>query len=359
MFHQFRFALAASALALSASAASADPYSAVYVFGDSLSDRGNFAEGVGNAFPNPPSYHYSFTNGPTAISLVANNFGLAADPSLWLNGFADTNGLFAPDYVPGTSYAVGGATAQLSSTNGIDGINLPDQLDAYLGHVSGTADPDALYTIFIGGNDIRGATLPGRRRRGGHPGRRGAGTQRASGAQKCRSDEVPRHEHTRRRHDPPILAGEPGPCRSGEHQHAALQQYTGRRRRCFQRERRRERHLLRPLCLNENILANAASYGISNVTDFCYTNAPFDTGTTAACGANAENIDSFAYWNNVHPTRQVHALWADAITASLAARLRPFPSRQLGLDDRRPWRGRIFHAPQTHRHAAIRLNEAD
>ncbi len=161
MFHQFRFALAASALALSASAASADPYSAVYVFGDSLSDRGNFAEGVGNAFPNPPSYHYSFTNGPTAISLVANNFGLAADPSLWLNGFADTNGLFAPDYVPGTSYAVGGATAQLSSTNGIDGINLPDQLDAYLGHVSGTADPDALYTIFIGGNDIRGATLPG------------------------------------------------------------------------------------------------------------------------------------------------------------------------------------------------------
>src|SRR3546814_11604564 len=39
--------------------------------------------------------------------------------------------------------------------------SLPDQLDAYLGHIGGTADSNALYTIFIGGNDIRGATLPG------------------------------------------------------------------------------------------------------------------------------------------------------------------------------------------------------
>ncbi len=317
MFHQFRFALAASALALSASAASADPYSAVYVFGDSLSDRGNFAEGVGNAFPNPPSYHYSFTNGPTAISLVANNFGLAADPSLWLNGFADTNGLFAPDYVPGTSYAVGGATAQLSSTNGIDGINLPDQLDAYLGHVSGTADPDALYTIFIGGNDIRGATLPGGS--GAADIQAGVALElsalqalKNAGATKFLVMNIPDVGMI------PQFSQENPDLAAAVSTNTLLYNNTlAAGVDAFNASGGVNVTFFDLYALNENILANAASHGISNVTDFCYTNAPFDAGTTAACGADAENIDSFAYWNNVHPTRQVHALWADAITASL------------------------------------------
>lgn len=103
-----------SLLAAMASSALAAPYSAEYVFGDSLSDRGNLAEAVYHSnFPNPPSSHDSFTNGPVAVQVLAQSFGLNADPSLWLTGFRDVYGLFGgASYVPGTNYAVAGATSR-------------------------------------------------------------------------------------------------------------------------------------------------------------------------------------------------------------------------------------------------------
>jgi phospholipase/lecithinase/hemolysin len=60
--------------------------------------------------------------------------------------------------------------------------------------------------------------------------------------------------------------------------------------------------------LNANILANAAAHGLTNTTDPCYTDAPGTAATTPECGANAENINSFVYWNDIHPTRQIQAL---------------------------------------------------
>ncbi len=55
--------------ALASSSASAGPYTSEYVFGDSLSDNGNLAELYHQNFPNPPSYHDSFTNGPVAAAV--------------------------------------------------------------------------------------------------------------------------------------------------------------------------------------------------------------------------------------------------------------------------------------------------
>ena len=40
-------------------------------------------------------------------------------------------------------------------------IDLPDQVTAYSAYASGVADPNALYVIMIGGNDVRDATLTG------------------------------------------------------------------------------------------------------------------------------------------------------------------------------------------------------
>ena len=150
----------------------ATPYDAEYVFGDSLSDTGNLAatgliqsfagQPIAN-FPDPPSYHDSFTNGPVAVQALATRLGLNADPSLWVTGFQDIHDLFGPGFVPGTNYAVGAATAAASiPMGGIPGINLPQQVAAYIDHsAGGSADPNALYTILIGGNDIRNAALFG------------------------------------------------------------------------------------------------------------------------------------------------------------------------------------------------------
>ena len=94
MIHKFfsgaAFALAASCSGalIGASAAAAAGFSSEYVFGDSLSDRGNVAELLNVAglwsgnFPNPPSYHDSFTNGPVAVEGLAKSLGLNADPTL-------------------------------------------------------------------------------------------------------------------------------------------------------------------------------------------------------------------------------------------------------------------------------------
>ena len=147
------------------SAARAGDFSAEYVFGDSLSDNGNLAELLnaegqffGN-FPNPPSFHDSFTNGPVAVAGLAQNLGLSLTPSLWVTGFKDPAGLFGGvSFMPGTNYAVAGA---LSATPSPVSINLLSQVGAYSAYASGHADPDALYVIMIGGNDVRDAALDG------------------------------------------------------------------------------------------------------------------------------------------------------------------------------------------------------
>src|ERR1700727_2901440 len=137
-FSRAAFALAAcSAAIVGFSTARAANFSAEYVFGDSLSDNGNLAGLIG-AFPNPPSFDNSFTNGPVAVQLLAESLGLSANASLWLTSPTPQ----------GTNSAVGGATA---ASPGMTGINLTNQLDAYDAFTSDHADPNALYVIMIGG----------------------------------------------------------------------------------------------------------------------------------------------------------------------------------------------------------------
>ena len=100
-------------------------------------------------FPDPPSFDNSFTNGPVAVQLLAESLGLSANASLWLTG---------PAVPAGTNYAVGGATAalRLRSARAVN-INLPTQVGAYSLYASDHADPNALYVVMIGGNDVRNA----------------------------------------------------------------------------------------------------------------------------------------------------------------------------------------------------------
>ena len=68
---------------------------------------------------------------------------------------------------------------------------------------------------------------------------------------------------------------------------------------------------------NANILANAAAHGLTDTTDPCYSDAPATAATTPECGANAENIDSFVYWNDIHPTKQVQDLWGEGFRTAV------------------------------------------
>lgn len=118
-------------------------YSAIYVFGDSYCDVGNIFIATGGAVPAAPYYQGRFSNGPIWIDHVAGALGLPMKPAL----------------AGGTNYAFGGAwvTAPQVIPGGTI-PSVPQQVGLYLGSHGGKADPNALYIIEGGGNDILDAT---------------------------------------------------------------------------------------------------------------------------------------------------------------------------------------------------------
>jgi phospholipase/lecithinase/hemolysin len=139
--------LVAASGAMAAHAATA-PYSQIVVFGDSYNDVGNIhalAAAHGIDYPPAPYYQGRFSNGPIWIEHVAASFGLPMLPSA------------APG---GTDFAVGGAEL-LQPVTLVPGLTIPsieDQVAYYLAINGGHADPNALYVIEGGGNDILHAT---------------------------------------------------------------------------------------------------------------------------------------------------------------------------------------------------------
>ncbi|HYM31599.1 MAG TPA: SGNH/GDSL hydrolase family protein [Candidatus Cybelea sp.] len=157
MVRSFAAAVTAAGLLFltAATPAGAGAVDAVFVFGDSLSDTGNLAEIQGANFPNPPFFNDRVTNGQVAVDYLSEKFGLGPErPSLFVNGFQDTHNLFGPGFQFGTNYAIAGARA-FQPGNG----DLTDQVNGFLARPGGggVADPNALYTVFIGGNDVRTA----------------------------------------------------------------------------------------------------------------------------------------------------------------------------------------------------------
>ena len=315
-------ALGVALLVGASMAAEAGPYSAEYVFGDSLSDNGNLAEIYQTNFPNPPSYHDSFTNGPVAAQLLATRLGVSYNPSLWVTGFKDVYGLFGgAAYAGGTNYAVAGATSAAQAVGGPASINLPFQVGAFGAHTNNAADPNALYVIDIGGNDVRNAA---RQNTGIAAITAGVQAELAAiqslsaiGARNFFVVNVPNvgviPEFTQ---DNPSLAG------------AATtysQQYDFMLNAGLGQLASSGIHITTfdLYGFNTNLLANPAAYGLTNTTDRCYTATPFSAATTAQCGLNGANINAFAYWDSIHPTETVQALWAGGFIAALGV---PEPS---------------------------------
>jgi outer membrane lipase/esterase len=144
-----RSALAALCLVVAQAAHAA--YSSLYVFGDSLTDSGNVYALTHDLdtfdllpdIPPAPYFGGRFSNGYNfADRLNQRLFGVPLTPSL-LNG---------------TNFAVGGATTGSSNRvippNPVIPPGMISQLEAYLPDASSQADPNALYLVYGGSNDI-------------------------------------------------------------------------------------------------------------------------------------------------------------------------------------------------------------
>lgn len=129
------YCITIAAICVSPASAQNEAFSKLIVFGDSLSDTGNLAL-VDLPFP---YYENRISNGPVLADYVAEAIGSSAARSRHLLGQPE-----------GFNYAVAGG-----NIIGNDNEDLSSQVSAYLNRVNGVADPDALYLVFIGGNDLR------------------------------------------------------------------------------------------------------------------------------------------------------------------------------------------------------------
>jgi phospholipase/lecithinase/hemolysin len=116
-------------------AAHAGPFSNLYIFGDSLSDTGNIFTLTGGATPASPYFNGRFSDGPVWVETLASGLGLSATASLQ----------------GGRNFAFGGARTS--------GGSIPSLLSQVGSFTAGAAalDPNALYVVVGGGNDMRDA----------------------------------------------------------------------------------------------------------------------------------------------------------------------------------------------------------
>lgn len=133
--------VAAASVALFASTmgSSAFAYSQVIAFGDSLSDNGNLATIFNGSLPAAPYVGGRFSNGPVAVEVMAAKLG-----------------------APLVDYALGGALTNTDNQFAADNplaanTGIMSQIANFTGALAAqnkTADADALYFVWGGGNDF-------------------------------------------------------------------------------------------------------------------------------------------------------------------------------------------------------------
>jgi outer membrane lipase/esterase len=113
------------------------PFSRIFVFGDSLSDDGNLFR-LSGGFPPPPYFEGRFSDGPVWVEHLARALGMVI--------------------AVGDDYAVGGATTgSFNSNNGLNGRDYPG-LEGQLANFGATRSvaeaEGALFTVWAGANDF-------------------------------------------------------------------------------------------------------------------------------------------------------------------------------------------------------------
>ncbi|MFT3761151.1 MAG: autotransporter domain-containing protein [Pseudoxanthomonas sp.] len=138
-----RSALALALMAAASSAFAQHEYSGVVFIGDSLTDSGAFRPGLVQAGGSQAASLGRFTTNPGLVwsEFLADYYGHAGDAVAVNQG--------------GDNYAVGGARVAVEGASPFGAIpSLATQTSAYLAANGGRADPNALYTVWGGPNDL-------------------------------------------------------------------------------------------------------------------------------------------------------------------------------------------------------------
>jgi phospholipase/lecithinase/hemolysin len=258
-------------------------FSAIYVFGDSYCDVGNLFLATGGAIPAAPYYNGRFSNGPLWVEHIASAWSLSMTPSL----------------KGGTDYAWGGAFVTADQPGGGAVIpSVPHQVQAYLLAHGGKADPNALYVLEGGGNDIIDAL--------------GVGSPQALGFQiavgTATNERLLRNAGAKNFLIPNIfnLAIVPeGHAFAAFNTTAALATNKALSQLLFFEYLDPRIHIsnLNSFDLFNAIIDDATHFGFTNVVDPCLT--------TTICADQAHTL----FWDDIHPTVFAHSFLAVTVEA--------------------------------------------
>ena len=146
---KWSFGLAVLAASLACGEARASDFTAIYSFGDSLSDVGNAFNITG--IPKPPYSNGRFSNGANWLDDLSATLGLGPMLPIIAPGGGNNPG--------GNDYAFGGAQTGITNVNpGVPpGTPLPTDLVSQVADFSAASPGGALFTLDIGANDIGNA----------------------------------------------------------------------------------------------------------------------------------------------------------------------------------------------------------
>ncbi|PTT58705.1 autotransporter domain-containing esterase, partial [Stenotrophomonas sp. HMWF022] len=144
--HRKRYLLTALLAVMAAPALAQSPYSSTIFIGDSLSDAGYFRPLLPESV-RPVTGQFTTNPGWVWSQQIANYYGTNAGA----NGNGQT----------GDNYAAGGARVGIDLVNELGFVpSLKTQTAAYLAANGGHADPNALYSVWGGANDVFAITSP-------------------------------------------------------------------------------------------------------------------------------------------------------------------------------------------------------
>lgn len=286
---------------LFSAAAAATDFSQVVVFGDSLSDAGNLSLSQGS----PVQLRFTTNPGTTAAENVAAALGHTLTPSL----------------TGGTDFAFGGAGV----VQGLAPVpTLPQQMAMYLGATGGTADPNALYQVWGGANDVfyltGTSTDPNVLATGTATAAQTEvgmlGQLQAAGARYVVVYNLPDLGKT------PASAAGGAAAQAGGTQLAVV--YNGILGSGIAQLSANGLNVIpvNTFALLNEVIANPSAYGFSNVT------APACNGSSVQCGPAGSGLpysyaagtdQTYLFADGVHPTTAAHAMLAQYVVSELMA----------------------------------------
>lgn len=279
-----------------AAPALAGKYSALYAFGDSLSDAGNIWTASGHLTPAAPYDQGRYSNGNVWVQDLSVALGLGA---------------LAPSLAGGTDYAFGGAETGQTAVHTVSALDLPAQLVEFATAVRFKAPSQALYALSIGGNDLLDAIGAGPTKEGkvvtqaANNAALFLGGLAALGARRFVILNVPDLGQV-----PAVTASGAAAAADGTALARAFNAALASRLGVISRLYGARFAIVNSFTLLDQVIANPVPLGFTNVTDPCWTGDEYSSDSGTLCATTTAAQDNWLFWDTVHPTERGHALLA-------------------------------------------------